>query len=104
MAVVSGELLPGHCAVAVPVFGPVGEVAASLEVRLHDISSDLHGTVPALTVAARGLSRDLGRIVTTSAPGGPLVRNGGSAARGMSSGPVALRSLESRFGEQRDRS
>ena len=71
MAVVSGELLPGHCAVAVPVFGPVGEVAASLEVRLHDISSDLHGTVPALTVAARSLSRDLGRIVTTSAPGGP---------------------------------
>ena len=90
MAVVSGELLPGHCAVAVPVFGPVGEVAASLEVRLHDISSDLHGTVPALTVAARGLSRDLGRIVTTSAPGGPVVRNGGSAAPAVLSGPVAL--------------
>ena len=65
MAVASGELLPGHCAVAVPVFGPAGEIAASLEVRLHDIPSDLPGIVPALTVAARGLSRDLGQIVIT---------------------------------------
>ena len=102
MAIVSGELLPGHCAVAVPVFGPVGEVAASLEVRLHDISSDLHSTVRR-SRSTRGLSRELGRIVTTSAPGGPVVGNGGSAAPSVLSGPVALPTLESRFGEQRDR-
>ena len=90
MAVVSGELLPGHCAVAVPVFGPVGEVAASLEVRLHDIPSDLHGIVPALTVAARGLSRDLGRIVIdvssgrSRGPGRRVRRAGGVVGSGRS--------------------
>ena len=61
MAVARGELRPGHCAVAVPVFGPAGEVAAALEVRLRDVPSELPGTVPALMVAARGLSGDLGR-------------------------------------------
>ena len=104
MAVASGELLPGHCAVAVPVFGPAGEIAASLEVRLHDIPSDLPGIVPALTVAARGLSRDLGQIVITSAPGGPVVRDGGSVARAVLSGPVAVPALERRFGGRRDHS
>jgi DNA-binding IclR family transcriptional regulator len=104
MAMVSGELLPGHCAVAVPVFGPGGEIAASLEVRLRDSPSDVASTLPALTVAARGLSRDLGRIDITSAPGGPVARNGGSVTRAMLSGPVALPTLESRFGGRRDRS
>jgi hypothetical protein len=103
MAVASGELLPGHCAVAVPVFGPAGELAASLEVRLRDIPSDLPGIVPALTVAARGLSRDLGRSVITSTPGGPVIPDGGSVARAVLSGPVAVTALESRFGGRRDR-
>jgi hypothetical protein len=104
MAVASGELLPGHCAVAVPVFGPAGEVAASLEVRLRDIPSDLPGMVPALTVAARSLSRDLGRIAITSAPGGPGARDGGAVERAVLSGLVAVPTLESRFGGRPDRS
>jgi DNA-binding IclR family transcriptional regulator len=62
MAIACGELLPGHSAVAVPVFGPGGDVVAALEVRVGDLSVDLPTVVPALTVAARGLSRELARI------------------------------------------
>jgi DNA-binding IclR family transcriptional regulator len=61
MAVVSGELRPEHCAVAVPVFGPDGEAAVALEVRLRDVRAELPCVLPALTVAARALSRDLGQ-------------------------------------------
>jgi len=68
MAVVCGELLPDHSAVAVPVFGPDGATVAALEVRLRDVRSELPCVVPALTVAARALSRDLGRAVNPSLP------------------------------------
>jgi DNA-binding IclR family transcriptional regulator len=61
MAVVNGELLPHHCAVAVPVFGPGGEAVAALEVRLRAGPAELACVVPALRVAASGLSRELGR-------------------------------------------
>ncbi len=61
MAVVNGELLPHHCAVAVPLFGPGGEAVAALEVRLRDGLVELACVVPALRVAAGGLSRELGR-------------------------------------------
>jgi len=73
-------------------------------VRLRDIPADLPGIVPALTVAARGLSRDLGRIVITSAPGGPVVRDGGSVAPAVLSGRVAAPAPQSRFGGRRDHS
>ena len=102
MAVARGELRPGHCAVAVPVFGPAGEVAAALEVRLRDVPSELPGTVPALMVAARGLSRDLGRITMPAAPVGAVERDGGPAERALPPGPVAVPRLEGRFG-RRDR-
>ncbi len=58
IAVVRGELRPDHSAVAAPVFGPDG-ILAALEVRLLDGSSELRTVVPALTIAARGLSREL---------------------------------------------
>jgi DNA-binding IclR family transcriptional regulator len=61
MAVANGELLPGHSAVAVPVFGPGGEAVAALEVRLCDGPAELACVVPALRVAAGALSRELGR-------------------------------------------
>ena len=96
MAFASGELRPGHCAVAVPVFGPAGEVAAALEVRLRDVRSEMPGTVPALLVAARGLSRDLGRIAVPAAPVGAGARDGRPAEQAMPSGPVAVPRLEGR--------
>jgi DNA-binding IclR family transcriptional regulator len=103
IAVARGELLPGHCAVAVPVFGPAGEVAAALEVQLCDVPSEMPTTVPALMVAARGLSRDLGRVAGSVAPTGLLVPAGGPVERVMSAGPVAVPRLEDRFGRRRDR-
>jgi DNA-binding IclR family transcriptional regulator len=102
MAVASGELLGGHAAVAVPVFGPAGEVAAALEVRLRAGPSGMPAAVPALTVAARGLCRDLGRIGSAAVPGCALVGDGGYGERAMSSGPAAVTTLESRFGGRRD--
>jgi DNA-binding IclR family transcriptional regulator len=74
MAVVSGELRPDHSAVAVPVFGPDGEAVAALEVRLRDVRAELPCVVPALTVAARALSRDLGRAVLLSGPAHPALQ------------------------------
>jgi DNA-binding IclR family transcriptional regulator len=60
IAVVSGQLSPDFAAVAAPVFGSDREVVAALEVRLRDLPGELRTVVPALTVAARGLSRELG--------------------------------------------
>jgi hypothetical protein len=41
------------------VFGDGGEIVAALGIRLHDVRAELPMVVPALMVAARGLSRDL---------------------------------------------
>jgi DNA-binding IclR family transcriptional regulator len=103
IAIARGELLPGHSAVAVPVFGPAGEVAAALEVRLCDVPSEMPATVPALMVAARSLSRELGRVVGPVAPTGPVVPAGGPGERVMSSATVALPRLADRLGRRRDR-
>jgi DNA-binding IclR family transcriptional regulator len=103
MAVASGELRPGHCAVAVPVFGPGGEVAAALEVRLRDVPSEMPN-VPALVVAARGLSRDLARIAVPAALVNSVAPDDEPAERAMPSGPLAVPELAGRFGRSRDRS
>jgi DNA-binding IclR family transcriptional regulator len=58
-AVVRGELFPGDWAVAVPVFGPGGVVAAALELDVQDLGADMATCTAALAVAARGLSREL---------------------------------------------
>jgi DNA-binding IclR family transcriptional regulator len=62
VAVVNGHLSPDHAAVAAPVFGPGRQILAALEVRLHSIPEELRDVVPALTVAARGLSRELAHV------------------------------------------
>jgi DNA-binding IclR family transcriptional regulator len=49
----------GHSTVAVPVFAGGGTVVAALEVRVRDLRTDLPVFQPVLTVAARGLSREL---------------------------------------------
>jgi DNA-binding IclR family transcriptional regulator len=102
IAVAKGELLPGHSAVAVPVSGPAGEVAAALEVRLCDVSSEMPTTVPALMIAARGLSRELGRAAGPVSPPGPAGPAGGRDERAMSSAQVAVPRLADRLG-RRDR-
>lgn len=58
VAVCRGEFEPRASAVAVPVFGPGGDVAAALELEARD-RQNLLWMQPPLVVAARALSRDL---------------------------------------------
>jgi DNA-binding IclR family transcriptional regulator len=58
-AVTRGELEPGVCGVAMPVFGVGGEVVAAIELSLVDLGRELPMVTAALAVAARSLSREL---------------------------------------------
>lgn len=58
-AVSRSEFKPGASAVAVPVFGAGGIVIAALGLFVPNLRSDLHLARSVLTVAARGLSREL---------------------------------------------
>ncbi|HET6918251.1 MAG TPA: hypothetical protein VFI46_02175 [Jiangellaceae bacterium] len=65
----SGQRLPllvrvqlGVSAVAAPVFGPGGQVVAAIELPVRDLRAELPRLQPALVVAARGLSRQLGLV------------------------------------------
>jgi DNA-binding IclR family transcriptional regulator len=68
LAVSRWELQLGSSAVAAPVFGPGGQVVAAIELPVRDLRSELPRLQPALVVAARGLSRQIGL-----APGGRAV-------------------------------
>jgi DNA-binding IclR family transcriptional regulator len=59
LAVVRWEFEVGRSALAVPVFGPDGEVVAAIEVRVEDPAAELATVRPALAVAGRSLSRQL---------------------------------------------
>ena len=53
------ELEEGVCGVAMPVFGPGGEVVASLELAVRDLGHELQPVMAALAIASRSLSREL---------------------------------------------
>jgi DNA-binding IclR family transcriptional regulator len=59
VAVTRWELEAGSCGVAVPVFGPGGNVVAALELTVRDLGVDLKAVMGPLTIAARSLSREL---------------------------------------------
>ena len=59
LAVARWELEPDRSALAVPVFGPGGRVAAAIEVRVDDPAAELPVVRPALVIAGRSLSREL---------------------------------------------
>jgi DNA-binding IclR family transcriptional regulator len=59
VAISRWEFRPGISAVAVPVFGSGGIAVAALELEVANLRTDLHLASSVLTVAARGLSRDL---------------------------------------------
>jgi DNA-binding IclR family transcriptional regulator len=59
VAISRWELRPGSCEVAVPVFGSGGIAVAALELAVPNLRADLHMASSVLTVAARGLSREL---------------------------------------------
>ena len=69
VAVSRWELEAGMCGVAMPVFGPGGEVAAAIELSVHDLGNNLQPILGALTIATRSLSRELtGAARQTSIP------------------------------------
>ncbi|HET9647941.1 MAG TPA: IclR family transcriptional regulator [Microlunatus sp.] len=59
VAITRGELETDVCAVAMPVFGPGGEVVAAIELAVSDLGSELEWMLPALALASRSLSREL---------------------------------------------
>lgn len=101
IAVVCRELLPDHSAVAVPVFGPDGAAVAALEVRLRDVRAELPCVVPALTIAARALSRDLGRGEVPPVPARPAMRELSTAPVVLRNSHGTVREFSSRIGRRR---
>ena len=61
VAVTRWEFEAGTCGVAVPVFGPGGEVVAAIELAVRDLGKELQSVMAALYVASRSLSRELGQ-------------------------------------------
>jgi DNA-binding IclR family transcriptional regulator len=59
LAVARWELEQDRSALAVPVFGPGGRVAAAIEVRVDDPAAELPVVRPALVIAGRSLTREL---------------------------------------------
>jgi len=53
------ELDPRTCGIAMPVFGPGGDVVAAIELTLDDLGQEMQSVLPALSVASRSLSREL---------------------------------------------
>jgi DNA-binding IclR family transcriptional regulator len=59
VAITRWELETDVCAVAMPVFGPGGEVVAAIELAVDDLGSELKSVLPGLAIASRSLSREL---------------------------------------------
>jgi DNA-binding IclR family transcriptional regulator len=59
LAVTRWELEAGVSGVAMPVFGPGGDVVAAIELSVTDLGRELQPVMAALTVASRSLSREL---------------------------------------------
>ena len=65
VAFVRSEFQQGISAVAVPVFGADGAVVAALEITVPNLCVDLQAANCVLTVAARGISRELVTVTGT---------------------------------------
>jgi len=59
VAVTRWELEAGVSGVAMPVFGPGGDVVAAIELAVTDLGRELQSVMAALSVASRSLSREL---------------------------------------------
>jgi DNA-binding IclR family transcriptional regulator len=59
VAVTRWELEVGTAGVAMPVFGAGGDVVAAIELTIRGLGRELQPVMPALSVAARSLSREL---------------------------------------------
>jgi DNA-binding IclR family transcriptional regulator len=59
VAVTRYELEAGACGVAMPVFGPGGDVLAAIELTVRNLGTTLQPVLVALSIATRSLSREL---------------------------------------------
>lgn len=59
VAVTRYEFEKDLCGVAMPVFGPGGDVVAAIELAIADLGGQLQPTMTALAIASRSLSREL---------------------------------------------
>jgi DNA-binding IclR family transcriptional regulator len=59
VAVTRWEFEIGAAGVAMPIFGPGGDVVAAIELTVRSLGRELQPVMPALTVATRSLSREL---------------------------------------------
>src|SRR5688500_1707363 len=67
VAVTRFELEATACGVAVPVFGPGGDLVAAIELTVPDLGRELQPVMAALSIAARSLSRAVVAGSATSA-------------------------------------
>jgi DNA-binding IclR family transcriptional regulator len=65
-ATTGDEMSPGASSVAVPVLGPGAEVVAALGIVVPDLRRERSRLVSALQVAARGITRTLNTVASTS--------------------------------------
>jgi DNA-binding IclR family transcriptional regulator len=68
VAVSRFELEADACGVAVPVFGPGGDVVAAVELTVPDLGTGLQPVLAGLTIAARSLSRELAETREHASP------------------------------------
>jgi len=73
VAMTRRELEPATCGVAMPVFGPGGEVVAAIELTVRDLGRDIAPAMAALSVGTRSLSRELAGTSDRSEPVAPLL-------------------------------
>src|SRR4051794_15998293 len=59
VAVTRFELEATTCGIAVPVFGPGGELVAAIELTVPDLGREVQPVIASLSIAARSLSREL---------------------------------------------
>jgi DNA-binding IclR family transcriptional regulator len=88
VAVTRFELEASTCGVAVPVFGPGGEVVAAIEVTVPDLGREMQPVMASLTIAARSLSRELsggagGQAGAVAGVYGTVPTGTGSAVQGV---------------------
>ncbi len=85
VAVTRWELDAGTCGVAMPVFGPGGDVVAAIELCLRNLGHELPPIMSALSIAARSLSRELAGHATAD----PIVATVAGCVAGSDDGAVA---------------
>jgi DNA-binding IclR family transcriptional regulator len=59
VAITRWELEPGTSGIAMPVFGPGGQILAAVELVVRDPGHELQRLIPPLSIATRSLSREL---------------------------------------------